>query len=137
VLHFVEFQSGRNTLRGMLHLPGGPGRHACVMLCHSFTGNRLESHFLFVTIAPALDAAGLACLRFNFAGSGESDGDFVDMTTAGEVAAAHLYVQARAVRALPTQLEILPDADHTFNKVEDTQTVCRLLNDFFRANLRG
>jgi hypothetical protein len=85
MMHHVEIPSGGKMLRGMLHLPGGRPPHAGVMLCHGFTGQRMESHFLFVTIARRLEAAGLAALRFDFAGSGESDGEFIDMTVSAEV----------------------------------------------------
>lgn len=83
-MQFVEFQSGDNTLRGMLHVPDGPRPFPAVMFCHGFTGHRIEAHFLFVTIARRLEAIGVASLRFDFAGSGESDGQFADMTMSGE-----------------------------------------------------
>lgn len=88
MLDYVEFQSAGKTLRGMLHAPDGPDRRPCVMMLHGFTGNRIESHFLFVTIARRLAKAGIACLRFDFAGSGESDGLFEEMTTSGEASDA-------------------------------------------------
>ena len=88
MLDYVEIQSGPNTLRGMLHAPDGPGPHPCVMLLHGFTGNRVEAAFLFVKLAKRLRKAGIACLRFDFAGSGESDGEFEEMTASGEVADA-------------------------------------------------
>ena len=88
MMQFIEFDSGANTLRGMLHLPAGQRPFPAVMFCHGFTGHRIESHFLFVTIARRLEAAGVASLRFDFAGSGESDGEFADMTMSGEVADA-------------------------------------------------
>jgi len=85
MMQYVEFRSGANTLRGMLHLPAAPGPRPGVLFCHGFTGHRIEAHFLFVTIARRLEALGIASLRFDFAGSGESDGDFADMTASGEV----------------------------------------------------
>lgn len=104
---YVEFRSGANpllTLRGMTHVPPGPGPgpFPAVVFCHGLTGNRIESHFLFVTLARRLEKLGIASLRFDFAGSGESDGDFADMTTSGELADAE-----RAVDYLCTR----PDVD--------------------------
>ena len=84
-MQYIEFDSAGKTLRGMLHLPAGRPPHPAVMLCHGFTGHRIEVHFLFVRIARELQARGLAALRFDFAGSGESDGEFADMTMSGEV----------------------------------------------------
>ena len=85
MMEFVEFASGPNTLRGMLHLPEGSRPRPCVMFCHGFTGHRIEAHFLFVKIARHFESLGLASLRFDFAGSGESDGEFAEMTMSGEV----------------------------------------------------
>jgi alpha/beta superfamily hydrolase len=51
-----------------------------VILCHGFTGTKSESGRLFVHTARALQKAGLNALRFDFAGSGDSSGDFSEMT---------------------------------------------------------
>lgn len=85
---FVEFAGPRGTLRGMMHLPAGPGPHPGLVILHGFTGDRMESAFLFVGLSRALEAAGIASLRFDFWGSGESDGEFIDMTVATERADA-------------------------------------------------
>ena len=86
---FVEFANPTGkTLRGMLHMPVAtlnrpvPG----VVLFHGFTGSRTESHALFVKCSRALAQAGIASLRFDFYGSGESDGEFREMTLRGEIA---------------------------------------------------
>ena len=84
----VKFGGSKGALRGMLHLPqaGGPGPGVVIM--HGFTGQRLESGFLFRALSRALETAGVASLRFDFYGSGESDGDFIDMTASSERADA-------------------------------------------------
>jgi len=82
-----EFLSAGERVVATLHLPAAapaPG----VVVCHGFTGHRIEAHFLFVKAARALCAAGLAVLRFDFRGSGESAGSFRDMTISGEIADA-------------------------------------------------
>ncbi|MEJ0000895.1 MAG: alpha/beta hydrolase [Verrucomicrobiota bacterium] len=61
----------------MLHRAPGP---ALVILCHGFTGQKIESGRLFVQTARALQAAGLSALRFDFMGSGDSSGAFNQMT---------------------------------------------------------
>jgi alpha/beta superfamily hydrolase len=69
-----------------------------VLMCHGFTGHRGEAHFLFVQAARAFAQAGIAALRFDFRGSGESDGRFQEMTFEAEVAdalAAFDYLAAR------------------------------------------
>ena len=82
----VEIKSNGLTLRGMMHLPDNK-RLKVPMVCmyHGFTNNKMESHFIFVKLSRMLEAKGIASVRFDFAGSGESDGDFVDMTISKEL----------------------------------------------------
>ena len=84
----VEFKSGGLRLRGMLHLPRSRGRAPGVVVFHGFTGNRIGGDFLPVRLSRALAGEGIASLRFDFAGSGESEGEFVDMTVLTELADA-------------------------------------------------
>ncbi|MFB3921476.1 MAG: alpha/beta hydrolase [Terriglobia bacterium] len=85
----IEFANRRRKmLRGMMHLPEGAKRgHRSpgVAFFHGFTGDRMESHWLFIKCARALAKAGIAALRFDFAGSGESEGEFRDVTLRGEL----------------------------------------------------
>lgn len=71
-------------LRGMEHIPEGEKLPA-VIFFHGFTGHKLEGHRLFLQISRSLEDMGFACFRFDFLGSGESDGDFKDMTVTGEL----------------------------------------------------
>ena len=48
----------------------------------------MESHWMFVKCSRALAQAGIASLRFDFYGSGESEGDFAEVTFQGEIADA-------------------------------------------------
>jgi hypothetical protein len=48
----------------------------------------MESHWLFIKCARALADAGIASLRFDFYGSGESEGEFREVTLRGEMADA-------------------------------------------------
>ncbi|BCW96847.1 MAG: alpha/beta fold hydrolase [Fimbriimonadales bacterium] len=68
-----------------LHLPDGRGRAPAVLMCHGFTGHKAESHRLFVHTARRLAQEGFAVLRFDFLGSGDSEGLFEEMTIRGEV----------------------------------------------------
>ncbi len=67
---------------GMFHLPSESrtGKFPCVILCHGFTGNKSESHFIFTRLARILTSSGMACLRFDFRGSGDSSNFFEDMS---------------------------------------------------------
>ncbi len=82
---FLSFDVGGERCHGMLHLPEGEGPHPAVLMLHGFMGHRLESHRLFVLFSRQLAAAGIASYRFDFRGSGESEGDFIDMTPSREV----------------------------------------------------
>ena len=94
---YVEFPNRQGkTLRGMLHRPIGAHnrrRAPAVVMFHGFTGDRMESHWMFVKCSRALALAGMASLRFDFSGSGESDGDFRDMTLRGEITEGRVAVE--------------------------------------------
>src|SRR5690606_27088048 len=59
-----------------------------VLMLHGFTGQRIESGFLFVQLARALVKQGIAAVTFDFLHSGESDGSFDQMLVTGELADA-------------------------------------------------
>jgi len=84
----VEIQSRGLTLRGYLELPDGASPATPVPLLvmfHGFTGNLSEKHFLLSRLSRRVVDAGVATLRMDFGGSGESDGDFIDVTPLTEV----------------------------------------------------
>jgi len=90
---FVKFQNpASHCLRGVIHRPANFRRAAGVVFFHGFTGDRMESHWLFVKCARALARAGVASLRFDFFGSGESDGTFRQATLQGEIEDARAAV---------------------------------------------
>lgn len=80
---------------------GEPG--PAVLMCHGFTGHRIEAHTLFVQAARAFAASGISVLRFDFTGSGESEGAFADMTVESEIADALEALEYLAER---------PEVDH-------------------------
>jgi len=69
-------------LSAILHRAPG---HRLVILCHGFTGTKTESGRLFVHTARALRKAGLNALRYDFSGSGDSSGDFSQMTVNSQI----------------------------------------------------
>jgi len=72
-------------MAGVLHLPDGRRRAPAVLMLHGFTGHKAETHRLFVHTARQLASAGFIALRFDFLGSGDSEGEFEQMTIRGEV----------------------------------------------------
>jgi pimeloyl-ACP methyl ester carboxylesterase len=84
----VKFENEGATLFGMMHLPEGPPKYACVVFLHGYPGNRIGDHCLFVKTARDFCEHGIACLRFDFRGSGESQGAFAEVTLEGEISDA-------------------------------------------------
>ena len=73
------------------------GKCPLVMILHGFTANKNEK--LLKTFADALEAEGIASIRFDFNGHGESEGSFVNMTVLNEIEdARHVYEYVRDLR---------------------------------------
>lgn len=100
----ISFTVRGQKLYGMLHLPEGKGPFPALSLFHGFTGQRMEPHQLFVKTARALARTGIAALRFDFRGSGESEGDFKDVTVSGEIEDGR-----ESLRFLGAQREVDPN----------------------------
>ncbi len=82
-LTWIETEEG--YLAASFHPAAEARPSPAVLMCHGFTGHRGEAHFLFVHAARAFARAGVAALRVDFRGSGESEGEFRDMTVGGEI----------------------------------------------------
>ena len=82
----VELTVNGKTLRGIYHIPEFSSNIPLMILFHGFTGLKSESHRIFVKLSRLLSQKGIGVLRFDFSGSGESDGDFDEMTFSSEVA---------------------------------------------------
>lgn len=67
------------TLRGLYTTPDGEFSKLVVML-HGFTGHKNENGYFFKYLSWELANNGIASLRFDFMGSGDSDGYFKDFT---------------------------------------------------------
>ncbi len=105
MIKLVAFTNQGQQLIGVLHVPDDlkPEQKApAIAMFHGFTGHKSETHRFFVQIARALCNIGFIVLRFDFRGSGDSDGDFEDMTVPGEVSDAEKAI---------TFLSELPEVD--------------------------
>ena len=68
-----------------------------VIICHGFSGNKNEQ--MLQLLADSLQKRGIASIRFDFNGHGESEGDFVDMTVPNEIEdAMKVYEYVRDLR---------------------------------------
>ncbi|KAB2337593.1 alpha/beta hydrolase [Cytobacillus depressus] len=74
------------TLVGMLHVPESNSSGPMVVFAHGFLGIKSAPHRIFIKMARQLANHGIASLRFDYFGSGDSEGEFVDATISSEVA---------------------------------------------------
>lgn len=81
----VIFDGSKGKLFGVLHIPESGNKSPGVVLFHGFTGSKCESHFIFTKLARRLCKEGISVLRFDFYGSGDSEGEFKDMTIETEI----------------------------------------------------
>lgn len=95
----VEFENEGMRLFGMLHIPDGKKPAPCVVFLHGYTWNRIGEHCIFVKAARELAGKGTAAFRFDFRGSGESEGDFKDISVESEISDAMRAVEF--VRSMP------------------------------------
>ncbi|NNF99735.1 MAG: alpha/beta hydrolase [Desulfobacteraceae bacterium] len=72
-----------HTLSGMLEMPGDGKPEAYCIFAHCFTCTKNIK--AAVNISRALAATGIAVLRFDFTGLGESEGDFTDTNFSSNV----------------------------------------------------
>jgi uncharacterized protein len=82
----VTFTYQGMQIIGVLHRPPSSEKPPGVVFHHGCTGSKIEAHWFFVKLARHLAAQGIMTLRFDFRGSGESEGEFEDMTLSGEIA---------------------------------------------------
>jgi hypothetical protein len=87
----VEFPVGGEKVVGTLNLPAGVANPPAVLLLHGFTGSRNELEIpavkegIFARAARMWADKGIASLRIDFLGNGDSEGKFEDMTLDGQV----------------------------------------------------
>ena len=85
----IVFYNKGQQLNGILHSPVACDTPCpAVVFFHGFTGTKVEPHRIFVKTARELAGDGFYALRFDFRGSGDSEGDFSEMTIGGEVSDA-------------------------------------------------
>ena len=71
------FSMGTHRVFAVLHRPAGAARCG-VVLCTALAEEKLWSHRVYVSAARALAKEGIAVLRFDYRGEGESDREFED-----------------------------------------------------------
>lgn len=90
--YYCEIPTPKGTMRGFFHKPQ-QDKHPVCLIFHGFTGQKTGTKFSYVQLARMLEAKGIATFRFDFLGSGESDGNFVDMTFQDELSCARVILE--------------------------------------------
>lgn len=88
---FIDGDHGR--LKAIIQKPEMKQGERCpmVIFCHGFSGTKDGP--MFELIADTLQAHGIASIRFDFNGHGESEGEFKDMTVPNEIEDAKKVVE--------------------------------------------
>lgn len=70
----LQFESGGHSLNGVFHPSAEPGQRA-VLLCNPFGQEAVRVHRMQRVLAERLSRLGMPVLRFDYFGTGESEGD--------------------------------------------------------------
>lgn len=73
-----RFGAADRQLYAVLHAPHPAQASLGVVLCNPFGQEAIRTHRLYRVLADRLARAGVACMRFDYFGTGESDGDDLD-----------------------------------------------------------
>ena len=89
----VTIDGDHGKLQGVILKPELTEGECCpmVLLCHGFMGNKEGA--LEKQIAALLQAQGIASIRFDFNGHGQSEGRFQDMTVPNEIVDAKKVIE--------------------------------------------
>ncbi|MBQ6297973.1 MAG: alpha/beta fold hydrolase [Selenomonadaceae bacterium] len=79
----ISIDGDHCKLSAVLQTPDAQKKYPLVIICHGFTANK--EHLLLTSLADDLETRGIASIRFDFNGHGQSDGDFQDMTVLNEI----------------------------------------------------
>ena len=81
----VVLKNEGQKIFGIYHKPIGLKTYPALLMCHGLGGHKSGKYRLYVKLAARLSSMGIASLRIDFRGSGDSEGEFSDMTLEGEV----------------------------------------------------
>lgn len=77
----LETMIDGNVLRGYFETPdNSAGKVPLIVIYHGFTGDCTENNFILTRLSKKLCEIGIATVRLSYPGSGESDGDFSEVS---------------------------------------------------------
>ncbi|MFY9284206.1 MAG: alpha/beta fold hydrolase [Miniphocaeibacter sp.] len=86
---YIELKNKNNlTIRGVQNLPDEykeTEKLPTIIIVHGHTGNKMGNAFFYVRMSKYFTSKGYTSFRFDFTGSGESDGEFENMTLTSEI----------------------------------------------------
>ncbi|MFQ5728792.1 MAG: alpha/beta hydrolase family protein [Waddliaceae bacterium] len=85
---WVEFTNEGSKILGVMHHPIGIEKAPAVLFCHGLAGQKTGQHRMYVLLSECLSKIGVASMRFDFRGSGDSEESFAEMSLKGEVSDA-------------------------------------------------
>lgn len=81
----IVLQSDNQKIFGVIHRPLVDYMTPAIIMCHGLAGNKIGRYRSYVNSATELVKKGFTVLRFDFRGSGDSEGDLQDMTITSAV----------------------------------------------------
>lgn len=84
---YVQLNVSGNILRGMEHVPDVNHMHPLpvAVILPGLDGTKVGPHRLLLDLSLYLEKLGIASVRYDFAGGGDSDGSTEDITLASEI----------------------------------------------------
>ncbi|MFA6915775.1 MAG: alpha/beta fold hydrolase [Parachlamydiales bacterium] len=83
--HPIQFKVGHQNLFGMMHMPLIGQKVPAVLICHGLGGDKNGRYRAYVILARMLAENGIACMRFDYRGCGDSEGEFSQVTLSSQV----------------------------------------------------
>lgn len=97
---YYELKTNKGIMRGYIHKPNQDAYPLC-MIFHGFTGLHTGTKFSYTKISRILEKQGIATIRLDFLGTGDSDLEFRDMTFKDELdCAVELLKQVKSMNSV-------------------------------------
>lgn len=81
----ITLENHGEKIFGVLHRPLNAKHVPAIVICPGFAGNKCGKFRMFVTLGKELAKLGIAVFRFDYRGSGDSEGEFRDITVEGKI----------------------------------------------------